>query len=711
MANDKLKLTLEVDAKQGINEVNNLKKSINETGDAAKSSGGGLGAFTNKLSAMGGPIGMVINGMKATIKQMWLMVTNPLGAVIAGIVLAVTALYKIFSSFSPVVKLVEQGMAAVGAVLDVVKNTVIALFTGAKNLKEAFSGLGGRMKQAAQDAANLKKAMQDLSGAQTRAEVSTAKLQTQINELILQSKNRTLSEQERIALIDKALKLEEEQFNIEKANADEQLRIAQEVIAQKARAAGVSDFSIEKLQEEGVAYAQQLKKKINLGKEEIDALVSASVKEEEINQKSIALREKALNRKDALEDKAAADAITRQEKAEENAKKATEAEAKRIEDEKKLYEERNAALTQSILDDLEANTLRLQNAGATEKEILDAQIARIEAEQSLYQEGSLKWEQLQAQKLKLVQDFNQKEVDAANKKYKELNDALTKSILDDLNVETLRLQNAGATDQQILDSKIATIEAQQALEEEGSLKWEELQQQKLQLQADFDSQELQKDEEKRAKKVAIAQATFDGISKIMSALGAFYDAQMNKELEAAGENEAEKDKIRKEYAKKKKRMAYIQAIIDTASAVMQALSSMPPPISYIMAAVSAAAGAIQIATISKQQFAKGGILRGPSHANGGILTPYGELEGGEGVINKNSMLNPNLRNLASSINVAGGGRSFGSGDGSVKLSTDSIGMIIAGISGSVNDKKVYVSESDISSTQKKVAVYETNSTL
>jgi len=62
----------------------------------------------------------------------------------------------------------------------------------------------------------------------------------------------------------------------------------------------------------------------------------------------------------------------------------------------------------------------------------------------------------------------------------------------------------------------------------------------------------------------------------------------------------------------------------------------------------------------------GGLLNGPSHGSGGIKATVGgkgmvELEGGEGVINKRSMRNPKLRNLASMINVIGGGRSFATG--------------------------------------------------
>lgn len=63
---------------------------------------------------------------------------------------------------------------------------------------------------------------------------------------------------------------------------------------------------------------------------------------------------------------------------------------------------------------------------------------------------------------------------------------------------------------------------------------------------------------------------------------------------------------------------------------------------------------------SKQEkFAQGGILSGPSHAYGGIKTPYGELEGGEAVINKRS--SSMFGGLLSAINEAGGGKKFDKG--------------------------------------------------
>ena len=120
-----------------------------------------------------------------------------------------------------------------------------------------------------------------------------------------------------------------------------------------------------------------------------------------------------------------------------------------------------------------------------------------------------------------------------------------------------------------------------------------------------------------------------------------------------------------------------------------------PVLSGILSAMIAVQTAAQVAVIASQKFAKGGILNGPSHAQGGILTPYGELEGGEAVVNKRTMSNPNLANLVSYANMAGGG---------VPL-TNTIQPFIDYdlLASKINDKKVYVLDRDITDRQDKTA--------
>lgn len=85
-------------------------------------------------------------------------------------------------------------------------------------------------------------------------------------------------------------------------------------------------------------------------------------------------------------------------------------------------------------------------------------------------------------------------------------------------------------------------------------------------------------------------------------------AQGNTALQAKLEKElaAKKEQIQKQAAEKSKKIAIVQAVIDTALSVLKALGSAPPPFNFILAALAAAAGAVQIAVIKSQQFAAGG---------------------------------------------------------------------------------------------------------
>lgn len=69
-----------------------------------------------------------------------------------------------------------------------------------------------------------------------------------------------------------------------------------------------------------------------------------------------------------------------------------------------------------------------------------------------------------------------------------------------------------------------------------------------------------------------------------------------------------------------------------------------------------ASGGADIGKAKSSTYARGGILRGPSHAAGGIMSPFGELEGGEAIINRRST--SMFGSLLSSINQAGGGMEF-----------------------------------------------------
>lgn len=128
---------------------------------------------------------------------------------------------------------------------------------------------------------------------------------------------------------------------------------------------------------------------------------------------------------------------------------------------------------------------------------------------------------------------------------------------------------------------------------------------------------------------------------------------MYKSLEAENKIEKEKEKNQKKQEKLEQRQAaldkkrweqnkknqVVQATINTFTAVTNALAVQPWFVGLALSSVALALGMANVAKIQSQKYyAKGGLLNGPSHMNGGI--PVGntgiEVEGGEYVVNKKS---------------------------------------------------------------------------
>lgn len=94
-----------------------------------------------------------------------------------------------------------------------------------------------------------------------------------------------------------------------------------------------------------------------------------------------------------------------------------------------------------------------------------------------------------------------------------------------------------------------------------------------------------------------------------------YGAQKKDMFEKAEKQEASfydvAGVIGSQFAGRSKEISLAMAIINTAQGVTKALSAYPPPMSFIMAAAQAAAGAVQVGAITSQSI--------PSAAEGGIL--------------------------------------------------------------------------------------------
>ena len=145
------------------------------------------------------------------------------------------------------------------------------------------------------------------------------------------------------------------------------------------------------------------------------------------------------------------------------------------------------------------------------------------------------------------------------------------------------------------------------------------------------------------------------------------DNQQEAALQSAGLSAEARQKIEEKYgakrqeaerkaAEQRRKIAEVEVIINTATAIAKVAGN---PLLIALAAIT---GAAQLALIESQKFARGGVIDGPSHQQGGVKYQLGyrtvELEGGEGVINKRSMAIPGVAQKASELNQLGRGVVF-----------------------------------------------------
>jgi len=107
------------------------------------------------------------------------------------------------------------------------------------------------------------------------------------------------------------------------------------------------------------------------------------------------------------------------------------------------------------------------------------------------------------------------------------------------------------------------------------------------------------------------QSYFGGL---MSALSSMWEVSKQNELKAAGDNAKKKEEIERKYARKQKSVAVAQAMINGALGVTKAFAQLGPIAGAIAAGLVMATTAVQVASINSQQFAKGGIVSGPTNA-------------------------------------------------------------------------------------------------
>jgi hypothetical protein len=256
MAQD-IEVKIKVDTSQAVSGVNKLETGLKgattqSTALSNSMQGSKQSEFINKLgdgvSKLNPAFGAAIKGANGLILKMWEMAANPVGAVLAGIVVTAKFLYEAFQDSIEGGKELKAAFSALSAIGATVKSAMFELGRALINVTAAaykfitldFKGAAESMKKAGQEAANAQNHLGDAVDGTTakvinsltkrqQANDKAAKMQavTQANtdKLLVKSREILMDEDASMEAKKKALA---EVTKAENASAKEKLRIAQE---------------------------------------------------------------------------------------------------------------------------------------------------------------------------------------------------------------------------------------------------------------------------------------------------------------------------------------------------------------------------------------------------------------------------------------------------------------------------------------------------
>lgn len=230
---DKIKQTKAAlkDAKVGSEEYKQaqaqLEKQQKELNQTLDKSSGSFGKLKDTLGGIVPGLDAASQGAASLGKQLWLLVANPIVAIIAGIVAALTLLYKAFASTNDGADKLEQIFAGIGASVEVLRDRVLAVagaigkfFSGdfkaaLEDGKKAVSGIGQEIADEFSAAAQATKVLQDLEDTMRGISVNRAKLNRDLAQAKEIMNNADATFAERQAALNKVREAEKKQ------NADE----------------------------------------------------------------------------------------------------------------------------------------------------------------------------------------------------------------------------------------------------------------------------------------------------------------------------------------------------------------------------------------------------------------------------------------------------------------------------------------------------------
>jgi hypothetical protein len=629
-----------------------------------------LGAFSQQLGTASQASGGLTSGLFSMVKASLAFVATPIGAIIAALVVAFKALQTFITGSTEGMDLFEQVTAGASAVIAVVTDRVVALvgaigkflsgdFSGGLDgLKDSFSGIGDEIAREVTLAVQLQKAIQELEDREVDYEIATSRTSNAIKKLVLESKNRSLTESQRQKKLEQALALEAKQTEELNKIKTESLRIANQQALQtnavskaiadnggvfKKAGESESDYQV-RVGEAIIATGKVLDEQRDKVKDGIIALNNAQGE-------SLNFQEKLQNQADALADKAEA----KREKLAEAAEKRAEKERERLE---KLAEK------QKEIDDRELSAanqldLFLLDQEAKRAQTIEKRVAiEIAAEQLKAQQLLANQELTESERQLIVAQSEAAILEIKNKAYQDQKSQAEKALADELqayhdyvqgliNEEKERLLNGLISkedyDKEIADLQIAALETD------------------LAIKTQFGEQDLELQGRLTDAKIAQKQFETDTINQLEAAKVQAVQSTLGQIAGLFNKNSIAF-----------KALASAQALIQTyqsAQAVFTGMTStIPGPVGIVLGIAGAAAAVISglanVAKINSTNVPKledGGMIdiSGKDHTQGGEDVYIGgrkvaNVQGGEKMVVLKREASPLLRNLSAINRMAGG---------------------------------------------------------
>jgi hypothetical protein len=350
-------------AKEGLQEGTKEFKEYEKSVALAKNKTDGMLDASSQMPGVMGQAATGVKGLIGTVRTLTAaLIANPIGLIIAAIAVQVAVLVAIFKDFAPITDFISDKIAYLSGLFKGLRTALFNLVSGFEVSTKAITDQANAMERASQMEREYEDNIDSLN-------LKQAQYEAQIDKLLKQAKNKSISDKEANDIIKEATRLQAEQIN----QLKEVSKIETSMLVEKAKGYGATykqilaiqnGASVESLNNtsnELDAALVELQKNYTKRVEEVGSLESRT---EKIKNVSDALDEK----RKAKQDKIAADRL----KLQEDENKRRELESKDIADRAKEYDEQQAK-------QLENDRARTASINESKREQYAAEIADLKA--------------------------------------------------------------------------------------------------------------------------------------------------------------------------------------------------------------------------------------------------------------------------------------------------------------------------------------------